>query len=502
MRGGLFWRIFGAIMGAMLATVVVFTGIMATMLQQVRQESYESEVRLQAHEIAEYMTNLNQLSSVRDNVTMQFILRSKISDIHDRYNADIWIVSYNSGIAQVLDSSWNTSESIFDSAVMEQLQIIQQGNEIRVTGLFPELGDQIVTIGVPWTYSDGQVVGSVLLHISTEELQVHLADLLPTVLPAAVLTLALGTLLSFLLARGQTKPLREIDNAVRDFTKGDLTRRVELHCGGELEVLGNSINRMASELSQLEDSRRNFVAAVSHELRSPLTSMRGYVEAMLDGTISQADMNRYLHVVLDETNRLTDLVRDLLDMSRFESGKFPLDIAPFDANEMFRRVLINYEKRIDAKNISVDVQFDGERCFVLGDANRINQVISNLVDNALKFLPSQGGVLTVGTRREGKRVSLSVRNNGEPISEADLPHIFERFYTADKARTSGNGTGLGLSICRLIVRQHGSDISARSGPGETAFEFSLEACEPPQEQPRIGSAQPLPESPQGFTIYS
>ena len=213
-------------------------------------------------------------------------------------------------------------------------------------------------------------------------------------------------------------------------------------------------------------------------------------------------MDRYLHVVLDETNRLTDLVRDLLDVSRFESGKFPLDIAPFDANEMFRRVLINYEKRIDAKNISVDVQFDGERCFVLGDANRINQVISNLVDNALKFLPSEGGVLTVGTRREGKRVNLSVRNNGEPISEADLPHIFERFYTADKARTSGNGTGLGLSICRLIVRQHGSDISARSGPGETAFEFSLEACEPPQEQPRIGSAQPLPESPQGFTIYS
>ena len=151
MRGGLFWRIFSALMGAILATVLLFTGLMSTLLQQVRQQGYESEVRLQAHEIADYMTNLNQISSVRDNVTMQFILRSKIADIHDRYNADIWIVSYNSGIAQVLDSSWNTSENIFSEAVTRQLQIIQQGNEIRVTGLFPELGDQIVTIGVPWT---------------------------------------------------------------------------------------------------------------------------------------------------------------------------------------------------------------------------------------------------------------------------------------------------------------------------------------------------------------
>ena len=176
MRGGLFWRIFGAILSAMLVTVLLFTGIMATSLQQVRQDGYESEVRMQAHEIADYMMHLNQISSVRDNVTMQYILRRKISEIHDRYNADIWIVSYNSGLAQILDSSWNTSEGIFSDSVTEQLQIIQRGQEIRVTGLFPELGDSIVTIGVPWTYSDGQVVGSVLLHISTDSLRVRIID--------------------------------------------------------------------------------------------------------------------------------------------------------------------------------------------------------------------------------------------------------------------------------------------------------------------------------------
>ena len=479
MRGGLFWRIFGAIMAAMLATVLLFTGIMSTSLQQVRQDSYENEVSMQAHEIADYMKNLNQLSFVRDNVTMQYVIRRKISMIHELYNADIWIVSYSSGIAQVLDSSWNTSENIVSEAVQEQLQIIQSGQEIHVTGLFPELGDQMVTIGVPWTYSDGHVVGAVLLHISTESLRVSLSDLLPQILPTALLTLVVGTLISLFLARGQIRPLREIDNAVRGFTKGDLTRRVELHCGGELEDLGNSINRMAGELSQLEDSRRNFVAAVSHELRSPLTCMRGYVDAMLDGTIEHEDIPKYLQIVRDETNRLTDLVRDLLDMSRFESGKFPLQIAPFDANEMIRRILINFEPRIEEKHIDVQVEFEGEHCFVSGDANRVNQVVSNLVDNALKFM-SDSGTLTVKTQLVDRQVVFTVQNDGEVIAERDLPHIFERFYKADKAHTSGMGTGLGLAICKMIIQEHGSEIHVHSRPGDTAFDFALPACPAPE----------------------
>ena len=207
--------------------------------------------------------------------------------------------------------------------------------------------------------------------------------------------------------------------------------------------------------------------------------MRGYVDAMLDGTIEGDDIPKYLQIVKDETNRLTDLVRDLLEMSRFESGKFPLQIAPFDANEMIRRILINFEPRIDAKHIEVDVQFDAEHRYASGDANRINQVISNFVDNALKFM-HDGGTLTVVTRLDGKNVVFTVRNDGEPISEKDLPHIFERFYKADKAHTSGMGTGLGLAICKMIIQEHGSEIRVRSVPGETVFEFALPACNPPE----------------------
>lgn len=484
MKGGLFWRTYSVIVVALLITIIIFSGVLVTARQQGLQDSYEAEVRLQAREVADYMANLSTLSYVQRNATMKPIILRKIADIYTRYNADIWIVSYDSGTVQYLDSSWNTSESIATEPVKQQLSAIQRGDEIRVTGLFPELGDQIVTIGVPWMYDDQYVVGAVLLHIPTKALRIGWGSVARQVLPQALIALVIGAVLAFFLAQSQIRPLKEINSAVREFTKGDLTRRVKLNCGGELEELGDSINRMAAELSRLEDSRRSFVANVSHELRSPMTSMRGYVQAMLDGTIAREDMPRYLGIVMDETTRLTDLVRDLLDLSRLESGKFPLTKAPFDLNELIRRTLINFEGRIDEKRIEVAVEFESDQAWAMGDMSRISQVATNIIDNALKFMPDDGtGRLTVRTRREGREVRASIRNNGPQIEEADLPYIFDRFYKADKAHTSGQGTGLGLSICRRIMRQHGSEITVTSEPGDTAFDFTLPVAEPPRPAP-------------------
>ena len=479
MRRSLFWRTYSVLLAALLATIAIFTGVLIAARQQAAQESYESEVRLQAREVADYMANLSKLSYVQNNATMKYIIRRKIADIYNTYNADIWIVSYDSGIVQYLDGSWNTTQSIASDAVKEQLSKIQEGNEIRATGLFPELehGEKIVTIGVPWYFGDDQVVGAVLLHIPTGSLKVSLKGVLLQIVPPALLALALGTILAFFLARSQIRPLKEMSSAVREFSKGDLTRRVEVHCGGELEELGDSVNRMAEELSRLEDSRRSFVANVSHELRSPLTSIKGYVQAMQDGVIAPEDMPRYLQIVLDETDRLTLLVRDLLDLSRLESGKFPLTLAPFDANELMRRNLINFEQRIDEKGIEVDVALADGPLYVMADANRINQVVSNIIDNAIKFMNGEGSRLTVRTAREGKNVRFSILNNGPKIDERDLPYIFERFYKADKAHTSGQGTGLGLSICQRIMREHDSEIVVRSDDDETAFEFLLPEAE-------------------------
>ena len=480
MRDGLFWRLFSAILAVVTVTVALFTAILLTTQRTQAQENYETEVRMQARQVAGYMQQLNQLNLIRSNATIQWLVNEKIVEIYDSYNADIWIVDFSSGRLQYIDRSWNTTESLASDAVIEQLNLILAGNEIRISGLFPELGDHIVTIGVPWTYSDGRVVGAVLLHIPNDQLEVSLLTVLPqAALPIGV-SMLLGVLLAFYIARSQTQPIKEIDSAVREFTKGDLSRRVELHCGGELERLGSSINRMAGELSSLEESRRSFVANVSHELRSPMTSIKGYVQAMLDGTIGNEERPRYLRVVLDETNRLSDLVRDLLDLSRLESGKFPMEIAPFDANEMMRRILIRFEQRIDEKHIDVDVAFADDPCYALGDVNRINQVVSNFIDNAIKFMNGEDSRLTLRTLREDRRIRFRVQDNGPGINPVDQPHVLERFYKADKAHTAGMGTGLGLSICKSILQQHNSAIEMRSKPGETIFEFTLPAAAAPR----------------------
>ncbi|MBQ6121608.1 MAG: GHKL domain-containing protein, partial [Clostridia bacterium] len=232
----------------------------------------------------------------------------------------------------------------------------------------------------------------------------------------------------------------------------------------------------------------SFVANVSHELRSPMTCMRGYVQAMLDGIIAPEDMPRYLQIVLDETDRLTELVRDLLDLSRLESGKFPLTLAPFDGNELMRRNLINFEPRISEKGIEVQVELAEGQLYVMADANRINQVVSNIIDNAIKFMDGEDSRLRLRTRPEGKNVRFTIANNGPKIAEADLPYIFDRFYKADKAHTSGGGTGLGLSICQRIMQQHDSKITVRSDDNETAFEFLLPATEAPKKALEAGQA--------------
>lgn len=476
MRSTLFWRMFVAFVALTLVTVMLCTGTLAAYLQNDRQRGYENEVRQQAREVAEYMAHLNTINFVRQNSTMQYVVRNKIDRINRDYNAEIWIVSFESGIVQYLDSQWNTSEEIAIASVQRQLSEIQKGKEIRVQGLFPRLGDEIVTIGVPWTYSDGYVVGAVLLHISVESLKVSYYDLLVKILPMSGIALLLGIAFSWFLARSQSRPVKQISRAVHNFAQGDLTSRVSLDCGGELQALGDSINDMAQALSELEDSRRSFVANVSHELRSPLTSMRGYVQALQDGVIPPEEQNRYLAVVMSETDRLTTLVNDLLNLSRIESGKFPMEKRPYDVCEQARRILLSFETRIDEKHVDVELNLPEQQTMVNADQNRINQVISNLVDNAIKFLPEEGGRLGLDVVPDGDRVRVRVKDNGAGIPEEDLPHVFDRFYKADKAHTSGMGTGLGLAIVKGILDQHGEKITVRSGGGETVFEFGLEAA--------------------------
>jgi len=479
-KNTLFWRLFCALVGTLIMTVLVLSFTMVALMRAERQRSYEAEVLVQAREVARMMeVSSPSMMWMLEPLPASNVQR-KIEEIREIYQAEVWLVD-SSGCTMVVGSR-KYSDRITEKPVLDQIWRVLGGNEIRVQGLFSELGSGMVTLGVPWYGTgriSGRVMGAVLLHISVDSLQVDYSDLVRYASFAAALALLVGTLLSWLIAQRQSRPLREINDAVTAFAGGDFERRVEIRGSDEIAGLAASFNRMAQEIGNLDQARRSFVANVSHELRSPMTCIQGYVQGMLDGTIDEAERPRYLETVLAETKRLTKLVGALLELSRFESGKMPMNMTVFDINELVLSVMFRYEQKIEDKGILVDITFKEQPCYVLADSDRITQVVTNLIDNAVKFT-RENGQLTVWSHVVDSVVYVTVKNEGAGIPAADLPFIFDRFYKVDKAHTSGMGTGLGLSIAKKIIEQHGQEIKASSSGSMTTFVFTLEQASPEQ----------------------
>ncbi len=477
MKNTLFWRLFWAFVGTLIMTVLVLSFTMVALLRAERQSAYEAEVRMQARDVAQMMQVRDIASMWKFEPSVGSTVQWKIDEIREAYGAEVWLVNLDGSFLVV--GSQKTGEEITEQYVLEQIWRVLSGNEIRVQGLLRELGGGVVTIGVPWYGNgmfEGRVMGAVLLHISVDSLKVDYSDLVRYACFAGVLALIIGTLLALMIARNQSRPLRQINEAVTAFAGGDFGSRVEIPGDSEMAQLASSFNKMAEEISNLDQSRKSFVANVSHELRSPMTCIQGYVQGMLDGTISDEERPRYLATVLSETQRLTRLIGELLDLSRFESGKIPLNKTIFDVNELILSVLFKYEQKIEDKGILVDIAFRDQPCPVCADSARITQVLTNLIDNAVKFT-AENGQLTIWTHTVDSLAYVTVRNEGTGIPADDLPFIFDRFYKVDKAHTSGMGTGLGLSIVKKIMEQHDQTINVSSTGSITTFVFSLEKAE-------------------------
>lgn len=280
-----------------------------------------------------------------------------------------------------------------------------------------------------------------------------------------------------LLARRESRPLRDLAAAANAFGHGDLEARVKLedNYSEELNELALAFNNMASSLQKSEYQRQEFVANVSHELKTPMTTISGYIDGILDGTIPQDRQEHYLHIVSDETKRLSRLVRSMLDISQLQSqGGIPEEKkVRFDLEECAGQVLLTFEKKIEDKAIDVNVDMPGHPVMTFANQDYITQVIYNLLDNAVKFCP-QGGQLGLTIREGGGKVYVSVSNEGETIPPEELPLVFDRFHKLDKSRSQNrDGWGLGLYIVKTIVCSHGENISVTSRDGRTEFTFTL-----------------------------
>lgn len=270
-------------------------------------------------------------------------------------------------------------------------------------------------------------------------------------------------------------PCGQMAAATRAFAKGDFSVRVPVEGDDEIGRLASAFNNMATELALTESARRSFTANVSHELKTPMTTIGGFVDGILDGTIPPERQNHYLRIVSSEVQRLSRLVRNMLTLSQIEVGERTIQLTEVEITSLVTNTLIGFEQRLEEKRIEVE-GLDTDRYWVLADADLIQQVVYNLIDNAVKFV-NEGGTLSFDFYTEGENIMVAVRNTGTGVLPEEIPRLFDRFYKTDRSRSlDKNGVGLGLSICRTIMNIHEGEIFVRSQPGEyTEFVFGLKA---------------------------
>lgn len=351
---------------------------------------------------------------------------------------------------------------------------------LRRDGEYSEMGklgsiydDRYYTVGIP-VYADGTLLGYVFASANaSQQQQGFLNEMLKMFLISALAVLALTFVAVYFISMQLAKPLRQMAAAAQKFGRGEFDTRLEVSGYDEVGQLQMALNNMAQSLSTIEVARRSFTANVSHELKTPMTTISGFIDGILDGTIPPEQQRHYLQIVSDETKRLSRLVRTMLNLSRIEAGEMKITPASINIVEIICQVVFSFETQIEKKNLTV-TGLDHDKVLVEGDADLLHQVVYNLTENAVKFV-NEGGSIGFDFSRDAGMTYISVKNSGAGLSKEELPKIFDRFYKTDKSRgLDKNGVGLGLYIVRSIVNLHGGDIIVRSVQGEyVEFVFSL-----------------------------
>ena len=328
---------------------------------------------------------------------------------------------------------------------------------------------------VPVYHGGSQAVGTVFISASSMMVAELLDAIVKTTVVAGLCVLVAALIAIYFISEKVVEPLRAISRAAKSFAAGKFDVRVPVKGRDEVAELAVAFNNMAESLHNYDRMRNTFLSNVSHDLRTPMTSISGFIDGILDGVIPPEKHEYYLQRVSDEVKRLSRLVSTILDVSRMEAGERKFTPAEFDVCEMGRQILISFEHKIEEKKLDVSFDCDSDRMSVTADRDAIYQVLYNLCDNAVKFA-SEGGAFRLSVRRlKGRKVLVSVYNEGQGIPVDDLPYVFERFYKSDKSRgLNKTGAGLGLYIAKTIVDAHGGDIWVDSEHGKNCcFHFTL-----------------------------
>lgn len=417
------------------------------------------------------MSDLDNFCSLfADDIDWQISTVSGISD----FPITILIASSDGTIlvAHAPEGSGFMGGTQIPRAIMDDLN---NGVELRsfqsLEGIFDS---PHVVSAKPINMRNNYVCGTVFVCCDSSSLHSFSSLLIKTVTISSLWVMLAALIAIFFISERIISPLKQMSIAAKSFSEGKFDVRVPVVGSDEVAQLAEAFNNMAQNLESLDEMRNNFMSSVSHDMRTPMTTISGFIDCILDGAIPPEKHEYYLRIIRDEVQRLSRLVATLLDISRIQAGDRKFVMAPFDICEMGRQVLISFEQKIDKKHLEVEFIVDADNMYVVGDHDAIYQIYYNITDNAVKFA-REGGILRLSMTTVDKKVKISVYNEGDGIPYEDQPYIFERFYKSDRSRGKDKtGVGLGMFITKTIIEAHGESIHLESEPGrDCEFYFTL-----------------------------
>lgn len=413
-----------------------------------------------------------------DKLYTSFYANGDLQDLVDYLagttNADIYVFDVKGNLVGSSDEKYSSGEYSLSDTARNTILTNQESYSISTVDGFFDI-NRFNSYCV--SYSGGEPF-IVLASMSNYGGIVFNRDIIMVTITVALWVFLAAMISLYVISRRTTEPLGEIVTAAKSYAKGRFDQKIEVVGQDEVAELAKAINDMAVSLEHIEEVRSSFLGNVSHDLRTPMTTIAGFVDGILDGTIPPEKHEYYLNIISTEVRRLSRLVNTLLEVSRMESGT-ELKPVDFNLSETARTVLISLESKISKKNIDINFDSGEEDVFVDADPDSIHRVIFNLMDNAVKFTPQNGNisinVKVISDGRRKRKAYFSIRNTGDGIPRDELPHVFERFYKTDRSRgLDKSGKGLGLYIAKTAIAHHGEDLTVDSVQNEyTEFAFTL-----------------------------
>ncbi len=458
----------------------VLTLIICSNMSAITMANKESVVQRSAESVSHMFTEAfkpvssEQFSSevsIDDNKLPSYV--DHFSDFSD----DLNIIVFNAEGDPIVSEENMLSKIFSGDRGAEIFQMLGKSDKLSGRGdLNGILSDSYLYYCVPILSENGQKnVGMVFTCSSTSGVNTVIVSTIKTMVMASLWVFLAALIAVYFITERIIGPLKEMSRAAKCYASGKFDVRIAVRGDDEVAELATAFNHMAADLESLESMRSSFLASVSHDLKTPMTVISGFIDGIISGAIPPEQQNEYLERIKNEVLRLSRLVRQLLDLSRLQAGDRKYEFTTFDICELARQIVLSFEQKIDEKELDVEFECEADRMRVYADKDSIHQILYNICDNAVKFSRPKGKY-RVEIRSEKKKVLVSVYNEGEGIAKDDLPFVFERFYKTDKSRgLDKTGVGLGLYIAKTIIEAHGETIKADSVAGEWCrFEFTLE----------------------------